>query len=243
MYRPKQLGILRAHRGAILYREFAATSPRLVSCFWELRTTKPLASDFQYLVLPDGCVDMVFDVSARPDFDGSLVMTPSTEAVTLNLGKQFAYVGIRLQPGVWTEELTAIVGGSMQLDKLAGNDLRQIRSRLAAKGDFRRILDGLVDTMERQGLVGENYVVQAILQRPADTVQDCAINLGFSRRQTQRILHQRLGFAPHDFLRILRFQHSISGSGADNYADQSHYIREFKRITGMTPGAFQASYS
>lgn len=103
MYRPRQVGVLRKFNGSVVYREFRPARIDLAYCFWELRTRKKLSEDFNYLVLPDGCVDLVFDISDTPGFTNMLAMTPNTTAIELNLGRSFACVGVRLLPGSWAD--------------------------------------------------------------------------------------------------------------------------------------------
>lgn len=241
MYRPRQIGVLRRFSGLVVYREFAPCRGDLAYCFWELRTRKKLDEDFNYLVLPDGCVDLVFDVSDTPGFDGALAMTPDTRAIELNLGRFFAYIGVRLQPGAWVGPLGAVVGGSWAIENLGVLDLRRIRESLVKATDISVALNDVLARLEQAGFVSNVGLAGALLQSSSE-VASYATSLGYSRRQTQRILRKMLGFAPHDFLKIIRFQQTLQHGASDSYADQSHYIREFKRITGLTPGKFRTAY-
>ena len=67
--------------------------------------------------------------------------------------------------------------------------------------------------------------------------------LGLSSRQLQRNLKKETGFSPHDFLKILRIQHTLDGQDyANSYADQSHFIRSFREATGYTPSDYNKKY-
>jgi AraC-like DNA-binding protein len=59
-----------------------------------------------------------------------------------------------------------------------------------------------------------------------------------STRQLQRILKQTTGFTPHDLLKVLRIQQSFKQHYLDLYADQSHYIHSFRKVTGYTPAKY-----
>ena len=59
-----------------------------------------------------------------------------------------------------------------------------------------------------------------------------------SSRHLQRSLKQETGFTPHDFLKIMRLQRSLSGSDLDQYSDQAHFIHSFRSATGRTPSKF-----
>ena len=53
-----------------------------------------------------------------------------------------------------------------------------------------------------------------------------------------RPLQQATGFRPHDLLKVLRMQQSFKQHYLDLYADQSHYIHAFRKITGYTPAKY-----
>lgn len=71
-----------------------------------------------------------------------------------------------------------------------------------------------------------------------------------SRRQFQRKFKEYVGVAPETYMRIIKFQKSVyllrtrqyknlSDIGFSlNYADQSHFGREFKLFSGYTPKEF-----
>lgn len=67
------------------------------------------------------------------------------------------------------------------------------------------------------------------------TVTDMANTTGSSARQLQRVLRRLTGFSPHDLLKVLRLQQAIKQDYLQFYADQPHFIRSFRAITGYTP--------
>jgi AraC-like DNA-binding protein len=62
--------------------------------------------------------------------------------------------------------------------------------------------------------------------------------VGLSPRQLQRNLKQSTGFSPHDLLKVLRIQQSFRQHYLNLYADQSHYIHSFRKVTGYTPAKY-----
>lgn len=67
------------------------------------------------------------------------------------------------------------------------------------------------------------------------------------RRQLERLFAAHVGYSPRTFARVVRFQYALSvAPGARSlarlaydagFADQSHFIREVKALSGDTPGA------
>lgn len=246
MYTPIQIGLPRSFKHSVEYEEFTPSkiSRDIVYCYWVLRSRHMLAKDFKYLVLPDGCIDIVFDVSSAPGFTGALIMSSDITATAINLGKSFAYIGIRMQPGAWLKLPITSMGQVVERRSLGEQDLERMHQKLTGNAHLedRQTLEDLAISLFERSIIGENALIQHLLQRPIATVEDAVQVSGYSRRQVQRLIRERVGYNPHDFLRIIRFQRALTSMKADEYADQSHFIRDFKRITGMTPGEFKATY-
>ena len=75
-----------------------------------------------------------------------------------------------------------------------------------------------------------------------------------SERALQRLVHRRLGLTPKWLIQRRRLQEAAERlrnhattladlAAALGYADQPHFIRDFSRITSMTPGKFAARHS
>jgi AraC-like DNA-binding protein len=82
-----------------------------------------------------------------------------------------------------------------------------------------------------------------------DNIENVASRYGISSRYLQKIFLQYTGLTPKLFSKINRFQNSLLLVAKQNesltsiayecgYADQSHFIREFKSFTGYTPSGY-----
>jgi AraC-like DNA-binding protein len=72
------------------------------------------------------------------------------------------------------------------------------------------------------------------------TIKDLEKKTGYSKRYLDLLFKNHLGISPKTLATIQRFQHFYKRGYADlniyeSYYDQSHFIREFKRYTGLTP--------
>lgn len=217
----------------------------MVYCFWTLETHDLPSEDFEYLVLPDGCIDIVFDISVEPEFNGSLVMTPSKTAQMVTIRNNSLYAGIRLLPGAWQAAPVEVVGSSHFYDTLAGYDF--VKASLLIQSSATTLVTALQSValqMQQHGIIDASKLIKPLLDGTFNSVQDMVTLSGYSRRQLQRVLHRTVGYAPHDFVKLVRFQRALRNGkvAADLYADQSHFIRECKRITSMRPTELRTIY-
>lgn len=244
MYTPAQDGIEKTAK-AVRYTE--ATPPSdlsgFVYCFWELKTDGVLLEDFQLHATPDACVDIMFN---EIDTLVAGITSLRTTYEILNLGRNFHYVGIQFLPGVWQgdrdeiahEYVGAAYTGSLPLietnRKMVGLDF----------ADKQTVMAKLVRELAGKKIVVANPVTEKILARLEDirSVADMAELASVSSRQLQRTLKQTTGFAPHDLLKVLRLQRSFTQPDLDNYADQAHFIRSFRRATGYTPTKYAKKF-
>jgi len=116
-------------------------------------------------------------------------------------------------------------------------------SRELALRDFsakQELMSGLVQWFMDAKLVVRNPVTERILAKLDDirSVSDMASIACLSPRQLQRSLKQTTGLSPHDLLKVLRIQQSFKQHYLDLYADQSHYIHSFRKVTGYTPAKY-----
>lgn len=240
MYDPIKDGIDKASENV----RYAVNPPTedlssLVHCYWELKTESVLAEDFLLHAMPDACVNILFN---QMDTDIAGVTALRTTYEVLNLGKSFHYVGIQLLPGVWQgnpqEIAHQFVGTAYAGDlPLASTSREMATLDFSAKQEH---MAHLVRWFVNAALVVSNPVTEKILAQLDDirTVADMAAVACLSARQLQRTLKQTTGFSPHDLLKVLRIQQSFKRHYLDLYADQSHYIHSFRKVTGYTPAKF-----
>lgn len=117
-----------------------------------------------------------------------------------------------------------------------------------------KILDQWLLNLVNNNRIADSTVQGAIqlFQRShgLQSVQAIGDNIGISTRQLQRQYKAQIGISPKQFAKLLRIEHTraviktqSNPSLADvayqaGYYDQSHLIREFKSVVGMTPGAY-----
>ena len=244
MYSPTQDGL--SVRGSVVrYTELQPPSDLslVVHCFWELRTLATLPEDFYYHALPDACVNLLFNLV---DTEIAGVTALQTEALHLNLGRSFHYVGVQLYPGVWQGDRNEILDQYVGTPYQGALPLKETGRKLVGL-DFAGMLHPLSELVRwclAHGHLRANTVSTLILSNLDDirSVSDMAALLGLSARQLQRTLKHLTGFTPHDLLKVLRFQQSFRKHYLDLYSDQAHFIHAFRHATGFTPKNYRKRF-
>ncbi|MGD6777268.1 AraC family transcriptional regulator [Sutcliffiella horikoshii] len=87
--------------------------------------------------------------------------------------------------------------------------------------------------------------------RPEQPISQLADRMGVSQRHLGRVCHDYMGVTPKLLARIFRFEKSFSHLYSQKeeedfkalidlgFYDQSHFIKEFKRFSGMTPAEYK----
>ncbi|MBM9590140.1 helix-turn-helix transcriptional regulator [Leptospira sp. 201903075] len=245
MYNPIKDGIKKTVQ-SVQYSEAKPPSDLvgLVHNFWELKTEVVLDDDFCLHVLPDACINILFNMR---DPKIAAITARQTTYVLLNLGKSFHYVGIQFLPGMWQGNRDEIVYGFVDTPYKGNLPLVETAAKLTQLDFFagQLVLSDLVRQLMKENLVVNNPVTARILAdiEVIDTVTDMAASANLSPRQLQRTLKKTTGFSPHDFLKVLRLQQSFRGHYLESYADQSHFIHSFRKITGYTPAEYFKSFN
>jgi AraC-like DNA-binding protein len=221
----------------------------LVACRW-LRVVEE-GSPSTALVLPDGCVDLIWR-------DGELLVAgPDRGANPARLRPGQTILGLRLRPGVAGAVLgmpaSEVLDGRFPLEEVIGTEAEHLAERIGEAGEetaFER-LEELVAS--RASETGADPLVLAATRRlgfPGSRVEWLSDALGISERQLRRRFHGAVGYGPKALDRVLRFRRFVSrapavASGEEDlarlaadlgYADQSHLTRDCRRLSGMTPG-------
>ena len=93
-----------------------------------------------------------------------------------------------------------------------------------------------------------NHIVELIRQSYGKiSIRQMATEACLCRRQFERIFAEHVGISPKQYLKIIRFQYAlfqkqqnknldmIDLSYQSGYFDQSHFINDFKSLSGLTP--------
>jgi AraC-like DNA-binding protein len=94
------------------------------------------------------------------------------------------------------------------------------------------------------------HILTSIKKNPAESnLGNIAVKHGITPRYLHKLIYQHTGLSPTSFHKINRFQYSLklitkneqpfTAIAYDSgYFDQSHFIRDFKSFTGVTPSSY-----
>lgn len=234
---------------------------RWVECYWSIRATG--APPVGNRVLPDGCADIIVDLTGEP---GAFVVGAMRTAAVVPLAGTVELFGIRFRPGAALPFLDAplseLTDSRVPLDALWGSGAAgTLADAIASTGPDGRV--ALVERALLRRLGGRPLEERGDERLAADavrlmsggrggiTVRRIALALGVGERRLERAFDRSVGVAPKFLSRVLRFRDAVrsierrTGGAAPvawsevayqaGYADQSHLIREFRALAGVTP--------
>ncbi len=219
-----------------------------VDAFWQHDGT-----DSELRVLPDGCMDFVFDLERGT----GRVIGAMTEAALVRIPRGARLFGVRFLPGALAPYLihaaSELVDADAPLEDVTPAPWRALAERIADardQGTRHRLLGKLLlgsSTRSRAPDRRVRHAVQRLRTEPGrGAVRGVALELGLSERQLERVFATHVGIGPKVFARVARLERALSLLGgiqrgqatlaaAAGYADESHLIREFRVLARATP--------
>ncbi len=246
-----------SNAAAIRYREHAPNDAlaSLVRCYWTVSGCGAETDPAVNRVLPDGCMDVIFDLHAESDGGGMVVGTMLQASVFRQVG-DINMLGVRFVPGA----------APLFLHTPAGELTDAIIPATSIWNDSKSLLGQLrecVDTPQRTVLLNHFLLerlrpaagseaalsAMATIERARGLLRVDLLcrTLGISERTLQRIFASQVGLTPKQAIRVMRFRHAITllqgarrGSLASiahscGYADQAHFTREFRVLAAISP--------
>jgi AraC-like DNA-binding protein len=246
----------------LVYREIAPP-PNLsehVECFWTGHSAAPLLEPRHTRVLPDGCMDIIFDLS-RGRARAYVVGAMRSPLLVEQTGK-VDMIGVRFRSGAATGALSIpaneLTDTSLGLVELWGSAADDISEQLARSAPERRVSLFAREVEKRFRPPPKRDAASAAISlidrlRGKVTVRQLEEATGVSARHLERRFAERVGLSPKTACRIARFRTALALMSrrptlrwADlafscGYFDQAHLIRDFRAFAGATPEEFRTS--
>ena len=178
--------------------------------------------------------------------------------IAIEAAQNSCMIGARFRPGgahaVLALPLSDLNGSVVEMDLLWGDTIHELRERLlaATSVDARfAILEAALLWHARGRLEVDRTLACALAQIAARTepvsIRRMAGEIGVSQRRLVQLFETRVGLKPKLFARVMRFQRVLRRlertprpswsalAAAYGYVDQSHFIRDFRALSGFTP--------
>jgi AraC-like DNA-binding protein len=211
------------------------------------------------LNLPTGCADLVISLGQRTE--PGVLLGAFDHATSRDTSQPASVVGVHFRPG----GLSAFLEGTadefsncrLALHELWGRFADELRERL-----------GELDESARQLALLERLLLGRLCRREIDPLVQFALSRfqarggqasvgavqrasGVSAETFIARFRSAVGLAPKRYLRVARLRSLVTlvaARGATNwgevaldfgFADQAHLTREFRALTGLTPGSYR----
>ncbi|WP_377559005.1 AraC family transcriptional regulator [Ornithinibacillus salinisoli] len=245
----------------VRYKEHSPTVALLpyIACYWTVTGEELSIGEKKYLkVLPDGCIDFIFQEDRSLGCIGKVTGAMSQFA-DIPIHRSSAFLGIRFRPGgfhsLFQVAASSHTGHSITLSDI-DKSWAEIQYRLNEADDKITLLNTvLLQKLKHRKSVQNDLPITNLLhhiyqQRGNIKVQQLAKDGFMSTRNVQRLFLDWIGLSPKTFCRIVRIQFSLRSllcnrddsvaeiSASFGYSDQAHFIREFRNHTGMTPTCY-----
>ena len=170
------------------------------------------------------------------------------------IGIQFNSLALKIMFGYAAKEFTNKIYDA----KLIDSGLSELAEKLYEQKEFKIQAETLISWFRKKVqtngcLVSMNKMQQMVhTQNGKDlTVKKLSEEIFLSPRQLQRHANDWLGMGPDDYIMYHKFLYSVSLIQQERlsltevalksgYYDQSHFIKEFKQYTDMTPGQYRS---
>lgn len=241
-----------------------------VRYFWALESSGQPDTPLHFVTIADGSPGIIFQqTTGGASFQGDKQLSPvflygqTTSHTRIVSPANFSTVGVYFYPqalksifGMDSQELT---DDCVDLDLfLNGTRLRErLENEATAEAKVRVLSACLWEQLcRRDGALqaATRYALQRLIQSQGNiSMKELRNELQVSERTLERRFQEGIGLSPMLFARICRFQASLNQLRSQSYdklsdiafeqeyADQSHFIRNFKEFTGFTPFQFRKS--
>jgi len=220
----------------------------VVDAFWQSD-----GSGGPFRVLPDGCMDFIFDLERGT----ARLVGAMTEAVIVEVRPGDRCLGVRFEAGMAASYLDAsaaeVRDGDAPLDDVTFARRFRLAERVAeAPNDAarRRLIAEFLLTPRARVRAPDPRLRRAVRFLREHTgsaaVRALTAELGLSERQLERLFTAHVGLGPKAFARVARLERAVTLMGGAvrgqaelaalaGYSDESHLIREFRALALASP--------
>jgi AraC-like DNA-binding protein len=234
-----------------------------VESFWIVENNDPVPHDQK--IIPDGFPEIIFHFGDPYRININGAWEPQTHSLVAGQIRQHFYLqntglatifGIKLQPATLGQlfqfDMNGLTERVLPLDQLMIPQLNELKSDMLQANDMPDRLtaaNNFFSTFsepKNSVFAGVDWIFKT---RGTGTIQELSEVMAVSERQVERLFQKFIGLSPKFYCRIIRFNaiFQLLSQGEPGwaelayeagFADQSHFIRNFKAFTGEEPSAY-----
>lgn len=235
----------------------------VVAYFWTLRSTDQDSFDHIYRFVPDGYVDWIFHLKLPWLFryhggegfeqHSCHLLGHASHHIDIRLKDDLELFGVKFHPWaarwLWQCEMNETTNKGFALDLVHGSWIRSLYDAILHTSCTQERIRLSEQRIRTQLKEPQNDLAPYI--RSMQEFADDAGPSSISRRRLEQRFRSEVGISPGLFGKTMRINSAINSmitdpgasltevSYVNGFFDQSHFIRDFKRFTGLTPGQFQ----
>lgn len=230
-----------------------------IQCYWVMRQPVLPAAGYRQTLYPDGGSSLLFyfQPGQRPlcYFNGRQTLS------RLQLSGWLDIVGVRFYPGgafqLLDHDAPQLQSEAVNAADFDISTLPLLQQRLAATTQtaerLGQIEQWLLQQMQQRHAQNSpiQQILPVLLHQATPSVNQLSLAVNLSRRQFERKFQQQVGVTPGQLKLLQRIRHarqlinlnpqqSLTDIAlCSGFYDQPHFIRQFQRITGQTPGQYR----
>jgi len=229
-----------------------------VQCYWVAQLPIFSAVEFNENLYPDGGTSLCIDF--RPEELPLVHFNAFHQTSKMHFSSGVDRMGIRFHPGGAFQllglDMSELMGTEHNVDDLGKNQLSQLQEALVNADSIHQriwqfdnwLLQLAAQVKAHQGMVQHLLQLIAVAQEPIEVLSS---KMPISRRQLERKFQLEVGMAPAQIKQLQRVKQArtlisrqpdldLTQIALDTgFYDQAHFIRQFQKVTGQTPGQYR----
>ncbi|MDR1259581.1 MAG: AraC family transcriptional regulator [Tannerellaceae bacterium] len=238
------------------YQSNALLSP-YIETYW---TSSSLAGEGKSnKIPPDGCVDIIFSFDRAKDTFHAGIIGTMTTFLNVDYSERLQRFGIRFNPAgitaftrVPVEEFTDRSVELALTETLFGRSFYETLPEMLSAEEIIKHTDNYLVSRLADLYPSDRRIIRAVdlicLAKGQLSLSETAYEVCLCQRHFERRFKSAIGVSPKTFARIIRFKHTLkylqsyphrdlmSVAVECGYYDHAHLIRDFKTLSGSTPG-------
>lgn len=238
-----------------------------IECYWKADAERPPFREEESLI-PDGTIELMFNFGddyvqvrngERVAVKGSHIIGIRKKTLRISQSSSQHIFSVRFRVGgtypFFGVPMHLFANRFWDMHDLLGGAYRELEEQLYEADDDTRIR--LADRYFLAKLFGRDSRISLaatcsnwMLEHPHLSIADACRAFGTNYKTLERHFSTVIGLTPNELLKIRRFNKVIlemyncrnktltAAAYASGYYDQSHFIREFKQLSGLTPRGF-----